>query len=409
MNRWILVLALSVSPACFAFEDFPTLDAAQFAPPDLLSGPHFKVAPQVTIDGYMAKFEMETDYGPLTARGTEMLRVRVREMPAIAELSDVSQTKAFTDAAAKSAMVPVDFAKNLATDPKQTMNSVANGVGALFASAGRAVKQGSEYVSDKATDSGTKSTSESSGGSFNDDPIGYNKAKREWAKKLGVDPYSTNPVLEQKLSAAAQASFAGGFAVGLAVGAVIGPAQYAVSLDESTRDAVWDKSPGELEAINEAKLQEMGISGRPVRDFLRTPSFTPTLSTALVSALKSLPNVRGGASIVVMASQAQSEVQARFMVHALQLLALYEKRGTRIAEIRVSGRVPVGVTGAGFVVVPAAIDYVPWTEQVAGFANRKELAGKGHLLLLTGTLSPEAKKEFATRGWKVEEGVQLQS
>ncbi|HVO87755.1 MAG TPA: hypothetical protein VMV45_04370 [Casimicrobiaceae bacterium] len=388
-----------------AFEAFPTLEATEFVAPDVLNGPHYKVAPQVTIDSYLAKFEIQSDYGTLTALGSEMLRVRLREFPAIASLSEVSQTKAFTDAVAKGAQAPVDFAKTLATDPQKAASNVASGVGALFSSAGRAVKQAATSVSDKTSD--TTGNPSSSGGatSFTDDPIGYNKAKREWAKRLGVDPYSTNPLLQEKLSAAAQASFAGGFAMGLAVGAVIGPAQYAVDLEQSTRDAVWDRSPGELEASNEATLASMGITGRPVRDFLRTPSFTPTLSTALVAALKDLSHARGAAAVIAAAPSVASEVQARFMVNALHLLHAFGERGDPVTELRMSGRVPIGISKSGVVVVPAALDYLPWTEQLATFVNRKDVAGKRHVLLVTGRASDIARRELAARQWQIEQAT----
>jgi hypothetical protein len=410
----VLAVAVALASPTFghaAFETPPTLGAADVAPPELLSGPHYKVAPKATIEGYLAKFDVESDLGTFPALGTELLRIRISEIPAIASLSEVSQSGAFKDALAKSAAVPVDFAKNLATDPQRTVTNVAKGVGQLFGSAGRAVRQGAEYVGDKAADAKSDKSSAGNGSkpTFTDDPLGYNKAKRDWARKLSIDPYSTNPVLQEKLAAAAQATFAGNFSVGIAVGAVVGPLQYAVDFDKSTRDAVWDLSPGDLEARNEAKLAAMGITGRTVRDFFRTPSFTPTLATALVSALDKLGDAHGRAAVIAATPSIASEVQARFVVNALRMLSAYDKRGDRIVEIRMSGRVPVGVTKNGVVVVPAALDYVPWTQEVAGFVTRKELTGRSHVLLLAGKPSEAAKKELAARHWKVEERFALQS
>ncbi len=409
----VIAVAIALASPTFghaAFETPPTLDAADVAPPELLSGPRYKLAPKATVEGYLAKFEVESDLGTFPALGTELLRIRVSEIPAIASLSEISQSGAFKDALAKSAAVPIDFAKSLATDPQGTVTNVAKGVGQLFGSAGRAVRQGTEYVGDKAADTKSgKSSGNSSKPTFTDDPLGYNKAKRDWARKLSIDPYSTNPVLQEKLAAAAQATFAGNFSVGIAVGAVVGPLQYAVDFDKSTRDAVWDLSPGDLEARNEAKLVAMGITGRTVRDFLRTPSFTPTLATALVSALEQLPDARGRAAVIAATPSIASEVQARFIVDALRMLGAYDKRGDRIVEIRMSGRIPVGVTTKDVVVVPAALDYVPWTQEVAGFVTRKELTGRNHVLLLVGKPSETTKKELGARHWTIEERFGLGS
>lgn len=403
-----LVVALALvgtASARDAFETPASLSAAAVAPSGLLSGPHYKVAPEARLDGYLPVFTIESDFGTFPAVGVEMLRVRVSEVPAIASLGEVSKSDAFANAVAKSAMAPVDFAKNLATDPGRTTASVVNGVGQMFTSAGRTIKQGAQYVQDKTADgtNGKSSNSASSRGGFTDDPLGYNKAKRAWAKKLGVDPYSTNSVLQDKLSAVAQATFVGNLSTGIAVGAVIGPAQYAVDFDTTTRDAVWDLSPGDLEAMNEKKLVAMGITGRPARDFFRTVWFTPTLSTALVSALDELPAARGRAAVIAAAPSVQSEVQARFMVNAMRLLGSYNKRGDRIVEVRMSRRVPFGVTQSGGVVVPVAIDYVGWTKEVGDFLGRKELASSTHILLTTGKASDMAKRQLATRGWRVEE------
>jgi hypothetical protein len=408
MRTFALALALTgaaLAPAFgqTAFETPPTLDAAALAPAALLAGPHFKVAPKAPIETFMATFQIESDFGKMPAQGTEMLRIRTGEVPAIAKLAEVSQTKAFGDAAAKSGGATVDFAKSVVTDPGKAVASVGTGLGNLFGRVERVAKQGAQYAEDKTADAKAgKSVTGGGSPTMRDDPVGYNKAKRDWAKKLNIDPYSTNPVLQEKLTAAARASFLGDFSAGAVSGVVMGPAHYAVDLDVSTRDLVWDKSPGDLDKINEDKLAKMGIKDRPVRDFFRTPSFTPTLSTALVGALEQLDGVGGRAGVIAAAPGATSEVQARFMINALRLLYAYGKRGNPIAEIRMSGRVPVGVTKAGGVVVPAPLDYVAWTQQVADFTARKELGGKGTVLLLTGKASETAKKQFAARGWRIE-------
>ncbi len=413
----ILVAALLVTagpavPQQSAFEPAPTFRAADLAPAELLAGPHFKVAPQVPIEDYLAKFQIVSDFGTITAHGTEMLRVRVNEVAAIASLAKVSETKAFGEAAEKGAKGTVDFGKTLVNDPGKAVTNVATGIGSLFGRAGNALKQGADYAKDTAADERAGKSKAGSGDgsmSFRDDPLGYNKAKRDWAKQLQIDPYSSNPVLQEKLTAAARATFLGDFSVGLAGGAAVGMAYHAVDLNNATRDMVWDKSPGDLDVANEAKLGTMGISGRPVRDFFRTPAFTPTLATALVLALDALPNVRGRPEVVAAMPRVVSEAQARFVVNALRLLGTYSKAGHAIVALRMSGRIPVGVTPAGGVVVPAAIDYLPWTQAAADFAGRKELAAKEKILLLVGRASPTATQQLAARGWRIEPAPALGS
>ena len=72
------------------------------------------------------------------------------------------------------------------------------------------------------------------------------------------------------------------------------------------------------------------------------------------------------------------------------------------------GRLHVGETADGTVVVPAAADYVSWTERIANFASRPDLAGaKARRLWLAGKLSPWTRQELLTRQWIIEEGVSI--
>src|SRR5207249_1594200 len=105
--------------------------------------------------------------------------------------------------------------------------------------------------------------------SFTGDPFGYNQARREWAKKLEIDPYTTNPVLRPLLDNAASAMFAGNFAISLTVGAVAAPLQYASEFETTVRDSVWNQPPVDLAKSNEEKLLRIGVARDAVRAFLR--------------------------------------------------------------------------------------------------------------------------------------------
>jgi len=65
----------------------------------------------------------------------------------------------------------------------------------------------------------------------------------------------------------------------------------------------------------------------------------------------------------------------------------------------------IGWTQSGAPLVPGAVDYVAWTERVAGFAGRPELQGTAGSLWITGLMSPEAQRQFAALGWTVNQNV----
>ena len=149
----------------------------------------------------------------------------------------------------------------------------------------------------------------------------------------------------------------------------------------------------------------MGIEGRPVRDFFRNRWFTPTLQTALVTALGDLPNVRGRDTIVKLAATVQGETRARFLIGSLRILGNHHRSGTRIASISTTGLVPVGRTAAGETIVAAAIDYAWWDARLDEFVRHPAFKGQKPLVLIAGRASPRAEQEFARRGWQLRTGL----
>ena len=60
-------------------------------------------------------------------------------------------------------------------------------------------------------------------GSRMKDAIGYSDKKRKIALQMGIDPYSTNTVLQKQLDDVAWASWAGGFTFSVATFPISGP------------------------------------------------------------------------------------------------------------------------------------------------------------------------------------------
>ena len=56
-------------------------------------------------------------------------------------------------------------------------------------------------------------------------------------------------------------------------------------------------------------------------------------------------------------------------------------------------------TAAGTLEVPAPVDHVTWTEQVAAFAQRDDLGTSPKTLIHTGRLSDATKAGFTSAGW----------
>ena len=372
----------------------------------MLKGPLHTVAEPVSLDGYFGRFVIQSKYGSFTVVGVKMLGVRVSELPAIEALQNVQQSKSFQDALLKSASAPVKFVESAVNDPAKTAENVAKGFGSVLGRIGYLAQSGAQAVGDAASDrnaapaaaSAPAPAGQTAPSSFTGDPFGYNKARREWAKKLNIDPYTTNPVLRPLLDKAAAASFAGSFAVDTALGAVSMPMNMVVEFDTSVRDEVWNKPAIDLAQQNEAKLLAMGVDGRTTRDFLRNTWFTPTLQTALVSALAGFPNIGGVGSVITVAATMQGETRVRFLVESIRMLGRYNEKGSRLTTLKMSNLVPMGIASDGTLVASAGIDYAYWDKTAAEFVQRKELGGKRKVLLVAGKASSRAKEDFAKAG-----------
>jgi hypothetical protein len=140
--------------------------------------------------------------------------------------------------------------------------------------------------------------------------------------------------------------------------------------------------------------------------YIRQPSFTHTIRLALVDSLIALGPGPGRSDVIDWALTSTSETQSRFMAGSVAILARHHQ-AMPITKIRVAGTI-LGETADGVVVVPAAVDYVSWTERVASFAARPDLAGaQPPRLWIAGKLSPHTRQELLARQWTIEEGVSV--
>jgi hypothetical protein len=220
-----------------------------------------------------------------------------------------------------------------------------------------------------------------------------------------VDPYTTNPVLSKKLDDAAWAVWGAEFGPDRLIGFV--PGGFALTFTRDwVSDLVWDMTPGDLRVRMQGQLKSLGVEQDPIDRFFRQRWFTNTIRLALTDGLVALGPGPGRPDVIAWALTAESETQARFMAGSVAILARHHQTAAPIARVKVAGTV-LGETAGGAVVVPAAVDYISWTERIATFAGRPDLAVKDRRVWLAGRLSPRARQELTARKWTIEEGVSI--
>jgi hypothetical protein len=396
----ISTLAHAQSPV----ETPPVLKASELAPPNLLKGPTFAVDDQVPIQGMLGHFTIRSDVGTFEAHGRELLRIRVGELHALGQLDRMSKSEEFLKAAGRAVARPVESTSQMLLHPVETAKGMPGGVERFF---GR-VELGAQTLTGAVSDPGQSSTQRAEDvtkrvGGLTADVFGYEAERRGLAKSLGVDPYTTNPVLAKQLNDMAWVAFSGRAGVNTLISVFV-PASIAISAASATNTMIYDTPAADLITRNEQKLLGMGAGEQQARALIKNQWYSLSVLTSLVTALDRLSGVDGRPAVVALATTASTEDQARFLASAVEILAAHHQTVEPLAAVMARGTV-IGRTPSGALLVPGAVDYVAWTDQVAGFAGRTDLQGMSGSLWLTGRMSPTAKREFAALGWTVHETV----
>jgi hypothetical protein len=400
----ILILGHTGAPAQArsGFETEPVLEATDFFAPELLRGPRHTVNDRAPVRGMLARFTIQSDFGSIDAHGIHMLQVRVREIHALGELDKMSKSREFLEAAGKAAARPVTSAASMLMHPVETVKGLPGGVTRMFDRA----KLGGAAVVEAASGPGKTDTEKAADvtqrvGSISVDVLGFEKERRDLAKGLGVDPYTTNPILSQKLTDIAWVAFSGRFAVQAAT-AVVMPYSMAMSAVTITNTAVYDTPPGDLLNNAAAVFKATGASDAQVTALMKNPQYSLSVLTAVAMGLQRLNGVKGLPAVVDLAAASKTEDEARFVAGAVNMLGRYHESVERLAQVAAPGPV-VGRTATGTLVMPGPVDYVAWTERVAGAAQREEFKAPKRIAWLSGRMSPRARKEFSQRGWVIDE------
>src|SRR5262245_60017541 len=398
--RTMLALGFAaIAVAAVDYEKPPTLPAKDIVPAAILAGKGYTIDSKVPTDGLLGRYTIRSAVGTFPAHGLEMLSVRVSELPAIVHLKGVSRSKVFLNAARNAAQKPVQVAVNMVTHPKETVQGLPAGIGRFFDRVQSGANQLVEAASGSSSDEDRAGAILEGGGTAARDALGYEQERRTLAKELKVDPYTSNPVLAKALDDVAWVSFTGRLGTNVVMSAVV-PGSIVISAARFTNDLVWDTPRGDLIVHNQTALKDFEVPEKTARAFMANAAIPLSVKTDLVQALEKLGDVKGRTAVITLAATARSEEQARFLVAAVRMLG----KERALEEVTATGTLVCRERGGG-IVVPAPVDYVSWTERVARFANRADLKAVERSIVLTGKMSPRARKEFEALGWKVREDV----
>jgi len=372
-RRWFDVIAFAASACVLSgpaaaqqtTEDFDkpiVLHAVDTAPARLLIGPGFRVEDAAPTDGLTVRFTIRSDVGVFEAWGVESLALRVAEIPAIRALDEACRSDAFARAAA-----------NTAARPLQPQGS---GLERFFAEA-----PGAERAAPA---------------------LEHEKELRDVARRLGVDPYTSNPLLAARLDQLAWVAAVSRVGVG-ALLPTAAPTTIAMPGTEVAHHWVYDTPVGELVAKNAQRLRGFGAAEEQVRALQTAPGFTLSVQTALVEALGRLAEVQGRADVVVLAASAATTDQALNLASAVSVLA--DRNEQAPIDVLLARGTLVARQTSGQLVAPIPGDYVSWNERLARFAQREDLVAPERGVWISGRSTARARERLEALGWAVHEGV----
>jgi hypothetical protein len=390
---------ITQSPAATpAFEQGVVLHAPDILPAEVLKGTSHRVRDQVVTDGFMAHFEIDSDFGTFKAAGVPQVRQRIVEIEAIRKLVETSKSDLFAEGLKRSIEKPIDAVKNIVTKPVESVKQAPKTVGHFFSKVGASIGRGVEKVKKGNEEGNAPSAGEVGNAAKN--AAGFDKAKLDTAKQLGVDPYSDNARLQEEMDKVTWAFFAGGLP--LRIGAAVASAGITLTATNmvGVPEETYALTQSELALRDSRSLQAMGLKEKDISNFQIQPNLSTTRRHRIVKSLEALPAAAGRGRVILLANSCENAEQADFLVAALSMLAERQRMGAAdYKQLQVYGRLPAAITVGDMLEIPAPVDHVTWTEQVAGFAQRDDLGTSPKTLLHTGHLSEATKAGFCAAGW----------
>ena len=383
----------SLTPRPTAYEAPPVLDARTLLSPELRKGKFHTVLDEVTPFRYTHRFRITSPYGQFEAYGEDMLRIRIQEIQAIATMEEeISHLHSLAAGAKHAILSPFQFMFSLVTEPTETITAVPKGIWRMATRIGE-------------MSSGERGRLEDT---ENEELLGLSTVKRHVADHLGVDVYSSNPILQEKLDGLSFAGYAGDAAIRIAtlpIGGPTGALLTGTSLSSTVSELLRDHSPEELRRLNRHTLETMNVDPALIEAFLSHPWYSPRHETILVQALSEMKTVNHRPAFLKVATSAKFEEEALFFQRMAEMLLSYHQNVKPLyGLVAIENRLLMGVTHDRRLVGMLPIGHLPWRAEIAqavdAVTNWKPADRRGATveLWIAGKPTPRAARELRARG-----------
>jgi hypothetical protein len=365
------------------------------------------VQPQVPTNGAMGQYTIVADESVFKANaGTyyveslDMLNIRLSEIPAIATLENLSETASVREGAGHECSSPGHGRRKHGDPSDGHGDRTARAESGIYLSVWARARDKS-IRRRRVLPEVAKAAGETANATIN--ALGYDQVRRDLARKLHVDPYTSDPILTKELNKTAWVMFSARMTVDTAMMAV--PGSIIISSVEFTDDLVYQTPKADLIILVETKLKDLGLSPEDIAAFTHNSAIPLSLQVSAVKALDALGDIPGRRAAAAALANVMTEYQARFLVTSLKMLGQWSQQKSPITGIQAPGLL-IGHDQNGTTIVPAPVDYLSWTQRIAGFATDPQLmAMQNRVLWITGKMTPLAQQQLTANGWSVREGA----
>ena len=368
-----------------------SLEVSRVLPPELIKGPHHEVVDPVVNYFALDQFTVKSDFGDVAAYGQLDLRIKLREIQAIAALKKETKASLTAKTVLEEGKETLHSAGQVARHPVKALKGLGSGIKARFKKTVRDVKEDVELA---------RSDAENKGEVLAGRMLGVAKARREWAEKLQIDPYTRNEVLSAELDRVATIE------AGVKLGTKwLLPSIPGVSFMRDVYSLVTTMDRRELIEYNTRQLVGAGADPAKIESFLNHPHFSATAATAMVAAIAELEGVEDRLVILDQALTAESYVDALFFLESTAMAIWYHSNQQPLSAMLHETGLPAALTQDGRVVVFAAIDFPHWSEELAALMREMQDAYEDvsprRELLLAGNAQGVFKDHIREMNWDV--------
>jgi hypothetical protein len=387
-------IAADSTQAAGEYERPPVLNANMVLPKSVLKSEHFTIDQKVLNDGLVNSYKVSSPHGDFEVTSSVALYKLLGEIEAMAAMAKTEQSASYQAALRESGMNTLEGAKNLVSNPVDSVAGAGRGLSSLVSRAGEAVFQSNPGETE---DSRMKQL------------IGFSQAKREIAHKFHVDVYSTNKELQDHLDRLAWADYTGGITISVAALPVGGAAKVVYSSSNVVRllnEAIALTPPAELKRQNREKLEKMGMDPNLIDLFINNVQLSPRQQTYIVAALEAMTEAVNREVALMIALPVKDPEEAMAITTLIIMHAGYNNNVTKLKQLYPVKRILGARDAEGDLVLLLPVDHLTWNAKLDGVlaSVTEESArlgnGKRHMYLL-GTASDVALDQLKRRGWNV--------